>query len=106
MSVEELDRIVAGLPEWEGSPAPVAGGTPDDAIKEARQATADWRVQFAASRADAVYREQEAKLRLINRTERVVWVLVVSLAAGMAVAGYVHAVMGPPKQAEFLREKP
>lgn len=95
MSVEELDRIVAGLPEWEGSPAPVADFTLDDAIKEARQATADW-----------VYREQEAKLRLINRTELVVWVLVVSLAAGVAVAWCVHAVMGPPKQAEFLRETP
>lgn len=84
MSVEELDRIAAGLPEWEGSPAPVAGGSPEDVF----------------------LREQEAKLRLLNRTERVLWILVIALAAGVAVAGYVHSVMGPPSPPEFLREKP
>jgi len=96
MSVEELDRIAAGLPEWEGSPAPVAGVDAEvlALIAKHSQEAAEYR------------RRMDARLAAINRTERVVWVLVVSLAAGMAVAGYLHAVMGPPKQAEFLREKP
>ena len=33
-------------------------------------------------------------------------VLAAAFAAGLMVAGYLQAVMGPPKQAEFLREKP
>lgn len=96
MSVEELDRIAAGLPEWEGSPAPAPVIDPEAVALVAR-----------------FYREAvEHRLRMgrrlerINRTERVMWILLVALAAGSAVAGYVHAVMEPPKKAEFLREKP
>ena len=96
MSVEELDRIAAGLPEREGSPAPVAGADAEVLALIARHS------QEAAE----YLRRQDARLAAIKRAERVVWVLVVSLAAGVAVAGYLHAVMGPPKQAEFLREKP
>lgn len=43
----------------------------------------------------------------MNRTPKLVaLVLAFSLAAGLMVAGYVNAVMGLPKQAEFFREKP
>lgn len=43
----------------------------------------------------------------MNRTPKLVTlVLAFALAAGLMVAGYLHAVIGTPKQAEFLREKP
>jgi len=43
----------------------------------------------------------------MNRTPKIVTlVLAFALAAGLMVAGYVSSVMGTPKQAEFLREKP
>lgn len=42
----------------------------------------------------------------MSRTPKLVaLVLAFAFAAGLMVAGYVNAVMGHPKQAEFLREK-
>lgn len=43
----------------------------------------------------------------MSRTPKLVaLVLAFALAAGLMVAGYVSAVMGRPKPAEFLKEKP
>lgn len=88
-----LERAAAMLPDPERPPSRYHSEAAALAAEHSRQALE--------------YRQaMDAKLAAINRTERVVWILVVALAAGTMVAGYVNSVIGPPKQAEFLREKP
>lgn len=89
-----LERAAAMLPDHECPPSPQQSELAALAAEHSRLAA-------------AYRRSMDERLEAINCMERMAWlVMLASLLAGSAVAGYVHAVMEPPKQAEFLREKP
>lgn len=93
MSVEKMDRLVAALPEWEGSPAPAA------CVSE--PVLPAWR-----ERRDECRRRMDDRMQAINRIERLTWLLVSCLLAGVAVAGIVHTRSAPTPPAKFLPEQP
>lgn len=96
MTTDEMDRLVAALPEWERMPPP-ASRVSDPVVllahihaEEARQ-----------------HRERfERRMDSIRRTEWVLAVLLACLAAGIAVAGVVNAYLKEARQSTFLPEKP
>lgn len=96
MTVEEMDRLVAALPEWERMPAPAARVS-EEVIQFAR---------FHAEEARRHREKFERKMAAIRRTERVLFILVASLSLGIAVAGIVTAYLNEARQATFLPERP
>lgn len=96
MTTDEMDRLVAALPEWERMPAPAARVS-EEVIRLARLHAAEARL----------HREKfDRKMATIRRTERVLFILIASLSLGIAVAGIVNAYLKEARQATFLPEKP
>lgn len=84
MSVEELDRVAAGLPEWEGSPSPaprVYGQDSPEVLRRMAQADREYR------------RMMDWQMTLLQRTEWVLFILTGSLLAGLVVAWVVDRLM-------------
>jgi len=95
MSVEELDRIAAALPEWERMPPPASGVEADRLALVAR----------VEAESAAVYRQHESRMESLRSMERTVWVLAVALLAGTVAAVVAEVFSGPPATPEFFREK-
>jgi hypothetical protein len=97
MTVEDLDRLVAALPEWERMPTPARSAFEWDAVDallaKHREERRVWRLHH------------EAKMAQVRRTNRLISLLLACLVAGGVVAGLVNAVMVQGR-AEFLAERP
>jgi hypothetical protein len=83
-SVEEMDRLVERLPEWAGTPAPATVPPPPVPVI----VVGECRRMRAARRVDAA--------------SRLVWLLAVCFAAGVAVAWLVNARMADDGRSVFL----
>lgn len=84
MSVEELDRAAAALPEWEGSPSPASPVIPVDVAALFREVACD----------EAEYRNRlECRIEDLQKTRWTLYVLLASFLAGLAASWLVDCWM-------------